>query len=775
MQRESSMKYPNRIHTFSSLGLLLAAAPTAVLAQAASATTEGLVEQVVVTARKRSEAATSVPVSLNVIDAAAINTFRVRNLADLAPLAHNVALFEDFPGAGIPTWIIRGVGLQDFNSNNTPAAAVYADGVYQAATVMGNAGLFDIDQVEILKGPQGGLYGRNTTGGAVLLNSNKADVLAKDYAVSLTHGSWQQSQADAMANLPISENAAVRIAARIEDGNGGWQQSLASGDEHGAKQRYDVRSWLHWAPTDKLSIDWKLQGGSEQSDIMLGRSIGMYDPAKPGKAYCAAILSGSRDDSKCVNFGALNRLRAGKPELVENLALQAADGSSVWSSTLNTQSNDYAGTLLQAAWQGSSFVFKSFTAWDIYDYGVSLDLDGSAGEFGHRISSSDIEVFSQEFQIQSLPDSDFSWLAGMVFSDEDFSEHRDFNLRDNLLVGLGRARLNYLQSTRSQAVYADAGYALTEHWSLNGTLRYTHEDKEYRDGDFYLPLARPFYFVQDLAADYSLDENLSGSLSLEYTPADDMLLYGKIAHGFKSGGFYGGFPFSAIEIKPYDAETLLAYEAGIKRTLPALNLQINAAVFTYDYRDVQGFVRDINPVTGTGVDRLTNQADARHDGAELELQWNPSEQWQLQAMVGWLDAKLVDATRKTTNVAGRQVLMEGTRPYAPRWSGNIQLLHRQVLAAGGMLQWALAYQVVSDFAGYQSSVIDAAVNKLPGFGRFDASLTWSAPQSNWQLMLWSRNLTDKTWRTRIKSDGLDSYVEFFGEPRSVGLTASWHY
>jgi len=145
------------------------------------------------------------------------------------------------------------------------------------------------------------------------------------------------------------------------------------------------------------------------------------------------------------------------------------------------------------------------------------------------------------------------------------------------------------------------------------------------------------------------------------------------------------------------------------------------------------------------------------------------------AMVGWLDAKLVDATRKTTNVAGKQVLMEGSRPYAPRWSGNLQLQHRQVLDSGSELQLGFAYQVMSDFAGYQSSPVDAAVNKLPGYGRFDASVTWNAPQSNWQLMLWSHNLTNKKYRTRVKSDGLDSYVEFFGEPRAVGLTASWHY
>lgn len=762
------MLCPFRKKVLSSLAVLLSAAPCVLLAQP-----NALVEQVVVTARKRSEPLASLPMSINVIPAATIERLNIRNLADIAPLAHNVSMFEDFPGAGIPTWIIRGVGLQDFNSNNTPAAAIYADGIYQVATVMSNSALFDVGQVEILKGPQGGLYGRNTTGGAVLLNTNKAQTTARDYKLSATYGSWQQAQVDAMANLPINADTAVRMAARVEDGRGGWQRSLSSGEEHGARQRWDARTWLHWSPAS-WTFDWKLQGGSDQSDIMLGRSIGMYG-IKPGQRYCDAVLNSQRDDANCLNFGALNRYRAGTPQLVENLALQPADGSAVWSSTLNTQSNDYAGTLLEAAWQGGGYTFKSLTAYDLFDYGVALDLDGSAGEFGHRISSSDIEVFSQELQLISPQQGALTWLAGVAFSSEDFSERRDFNLRDNVLVGLGRAKLNYEQHTQSRAIYVDAAYELSSQWTLNATARYTKEDKEYRDGDFYIPRATPFYFVRDLAADYSLDENLSGSIALEYRHDADTLTYVKASHGFKSGGFFGGFPFSAIEIQPYEAETLLAWEAGFRHNLPDYRLQLNAAVFSYDYRNVQGFVRDINPVTGTGVDRLMNQADARHDGAELELQWNPSAQWQVQAVLGWLDARLVDPKKRTTNVAGQQVFMQGTRPYAPRWSGSLQLLHRQALAAGGNLEWALAWQAMSDFAGYQSSPVDAVVNKLPGYGRIDASVTYSAPASQWQWRLWSRNLADKVYRTRVKSDGLNSYVEFFGEPRSVGLTASWRY
>lgn len=304
---------------------LLVAAPSIVLAQAAG------VDEVIVTARKRSERISDVAMSLNVIGGNTIERLHVRNLADLAPLAHNVAMFEDFPGAGIPTWIIRGVGLQDFNSNNTPAAAVYADGIYQVATVMGNQGLFDVAQVEVLKGPQGGLYGRNTTGGAVLLNSQRARLGKREAAVSLSHGRWQQSQADGMVNLPIGDSAAFRIAGRVENGTGGWQESLANGDEHGARQRWDLRSWLAWDLNNAWSVNWKLQGGRDESDIALGRSIGLYSRTTGG--LCAAVRAGERDDTNCINFAGVNRLSTGKASTIENLALQPDDGSRVWSST----------------------------------------------------------------------------------------------------------------------------------------------------------------------------------------------------------------------------------------------------------------------------------------------------------------------------------------------------------------------------------------------------------------------------------------------------------
>ncbi len=752
---------------------LLAEAQSSPKPSAQSSAQPSIVEQVLVTARKRSEDSSQVPISMNVVDGSTIESLHLRTLPELVSQTQNVSMFEDFPGAGIPTWVIRGVGLQDFNSNNTPTAAVFADGVYQVATVMGDLGLFDIDQVEMLKGPQGGLYGRNTTGGAVRLDSHRAVTGEHQQALSLTYGSWQQSLLDGMVNLPLNNEAALRLAAQVENGDGGWQHSLPTGERHGEKQRYDVRSWLHWNLADQWQLDWKVQSGKDDSDIPLGRSIGLYDPdprAIPG-TFCAAVLAGKRDDLHCINFGGVNQVYLGKYGAVENLAQQARDGSTVFSSPLNKQTNDYVSTMLELAWSGPDFIVKSISGIDHFNYGVALDLDGSGGEYGHRIASSEIEALSEELQLLSVKGGKIDWLLGMAISDEDFLEHRDFNLRDNALVGLEVGKLNYHQTTRSQSVYADLSLPLTDQWRLNGNVRYTHEQKHYRDGSF----DSPYFALKGLSADYSLDQHLSGSLGVEFQQDAGTLWYGKLSQGFKSGGFFGGFPFKAIEIAPYAAETLLAWEAGVKTNFPKQKLQLNLSAFSYDYRNVQGFVRDMNPLTGTGIDHLANQGDARHYGVEFEANWQLMPQWQLRSLLGWLDARFIKDGKTTLNIAQQQVLIEGQRPYAPHWSGNLQLRHQQSLAAGFQLNWMLSYSFMSDFSGHQPSLVDAAVNNLPGYGKFDASISAAANNSPWQLSVWAKNLTSKIYRTRVKDDGLNSYVEFFGEPRSVGISISYRH
>jgi len=206
------------------LGILLVAGVIPVAwGQAVSAQP---LQEVSVIAKKRAQNASEVDISLNVIRPEVLQSLNILNLPDATSLVENVSLFEDFTGAGIPTWVIRGVGLQDFNSNNTPTAAIYVDGAYQVATIMGSAALLDINTLEVLKGPQGGLYGRNTSGGAVLLNSNRAQLDSRMAQFNAGVGNWGRYQFQGVVNNPVGANTAFRIALQSETGSDAWQDSL---------------------------------------------------------------------------------------------------------------------------------------------------------------------------------------------------------------------------------------------------------------------------------------------------------------------------------------------------------------------------------------------------------------------------------------------------------------------------------------------------------------------------------------------------------------------
>src|SRR5690606_69494 len=228
-----------------------------------------------------------------------------------------------------------------------------------------------------------------------------------------------------------------------------------------------------------------------------------------------------------------------------------------------------------------------------FQYGVALDLDATAGEYGHRFSLSDIRQLRQELRLASTTPGRLEWLLGLVWNEERFEERRDFLGRDNVLAPLGRGRLAYDQNSSSQAGYGSLGFALDESWSLNAALRYTREGKDYENGNFYLRMTPPLYYLRDHAGSYTLSDRWSGRLGLDWAVHDTLLIYGAVSRGFKSGGFFGGFPFDPAEVRPYGEETIVAYELGLKSDLSA-TLRLNLALFHYDYRDVQGYLRELN-------------------------------------------------------------------------------------------------------------------------------------------------------------------------------------
>ncbi|MDT8398660.1 MAG: TonB-dependent receptor [Pseudomonadales bacterium] len=734
----------------------------------------GLLEEILVTARKRSENSQSIGLSMAVFDADALKTMNLKSLPDVSSAISNVELFEDFSGAGLPTWIIRGVGLQDFNTNNTPTAAVYVDEVYQTSTVMGTVGLFDVEQVEVLKGPQGGLYGRNTSGGAVLLKTRRPELQSNSGYTELSYSRWQNLAAEGAVNVGLTDSTALRVSGRSLSSSGAWQKSVVDNKAHGEKDLWDVRSWFTFQPSDNFTFDWKIQGGRDDSEIQLGRSVGLY---APNGGFCQAVLEGRRDDENCLNWAGVNRSLLGLP--FEPAASQRNDGSLVLSDPINQQKNNYLSNTFFISQKVVGATFFSISSFDRFDYGVDLDLDGSRGEFAHRLSSSDIEVLSQEFRLVSDSNERLNWLLGLSYNDEKFKERRDFLWRDNFLVvqqlGFEQARLAYNQTTRSAAVYGSLDYEISPRWSLNAALRYTDEDKTYKNGSLSVPVNPPVFLYRDLKRQYSLGSHWSGKAGLEWTPRDGMLVYGTLSRGFKSGGFFGGFPDVAEQVSPYKEEKITAYELGIKRDWFRQSLRLNASVFYYDYQDVQGFVTSINSLTNTQIDVLTNQGDAEHAGAEVELVWAPVEGLSLTGNISYLDARFKRSEIFSRNIDGILLPIEGRRPFAPEWSGAFAVNYVTTIAENYRMTGNLNYHYRSEFSGRLTSPADRAVNRLPGYGLLGARLDLSRVQDDWSLALWAKNILDKSYLNRIKSDGLRSYIDLFGEPRSFGASLSYQW
>jgi iron complex outermembrane recepter protein len=757
-----------------------AQAPTASLpstAQASGTNDDGII---VVTAQRRAQSINDVPISIAVIDADTLASRGVKDLAGVSNLVSNTQLFDN--GLGQPTWVIRGVGLLDFSPNNTPASAIYIDDVYQTSNAFGTVSLFDVDRVEVLKGPQGGLYGRNTSGGAVRIEIKRPALDKVEGSVSVGIERWQRVRGDAAVSVPIiADRVAIRLSGRGETSGSGWQTSIPTGQKWGKRERWSLRGQILAKLSDDVTARIVVDGGRDTSDLNLGSAIGTRSLAGVAPDFlCPALLAGRRDDTNCVPYGSLvNALFLGDP--LTNLAsTQSGDGRRVLAdpvSALNNRSFGVSGYLTAAI---GTAELTSITSFRKFDYLVQDDNDGSTGEFGHQQSASKFKVFSQDVRIASTGDSAVSWMIGGIFARDTIDEDRNFRFADNIPViqayGLTNpaqalANLRYRQRTTSWSGFGQIDYKLSDHWTIGGSARYSDETKSYRDGSFGFPVVGVLV-GSNLADEYSLKSHWTGKFNVQYQPNKRSLVYASVSRGYKSGGFFGGFPLNGqSSIVPYKEETVTAYEVGFKWAAADRNLGANGAVFYYDYADAQGFASFNDPILGA-ISRLSNIGDARHIGAELDGFWEPVRGLRFSGSIGYLDAKIRNGATGQ-GVLGTSFSYSGQRrDYAPKWSWTAGVDYGAAIGNIGKLNLAVNANGRSTLVeAHGPDVIDDVLGFIGGYTLVDAQLGFKSNRG-WAVGLYARNLLDTSYRLAQGSDGLNSNAEIFGEPRSYGLTAS---
>ncbi|GAW40613.1 Pesticin receptor precursor [Brevundimonas sp. SH203] len=745
-----------------SVSLLLAAAAFAPVAQAREGLTDGpgatpvepdTVSDIIVTARKKKERLSDVPIAISAFTGQQLQDRGVASLLDLSALSAGVVLREDVAGRASPSIVIRGVGYDDFRSNGNPAVAVTVDQVYYGSNALIGGALFDIDRVEILKGPQGTLYGRNTTAGAVnVITRGPSDQLAAD--VRGEYGSYRHFKGEAGIGGPITDQLGFRLAATYESGGGfltnkgtqayaGTSPSpkvpalplVPESDHVGDADFLALRGTLVFRPSDATTITAQVnqardRGDNSQSDVLGVSATGFREPDTDPHTYYGTFVPRIHSDQS----GAQVRLD------------QALGG----------------GLHLTAI--GAHIDLDRRYTFDPGDPRRSFDLD-----YQDHIKQDTVEV-----RLRGDTGRRVDWTAGAFY-------FRDTVQLGSLLDASDLVRTvfqtDYRQTRESWSLFGEADWKLAPRLTLTTGLRYNDETANFRGATLdlnpygasvagFVFTGVPVRFDNDFA-----DDNVSGRVVLSYRPDDGALLYGSFSRGFKSGGFDGSTIFSAPEALPFRSEQVNAYEVGAKMFGRGRPFTLTTAAFYYDFSDLQAnSIRTIGPVT-TAI--RTNVAKATIKGAEIDLTVRPTADARVGFNAAYLDSQVDDfVSSSPAEVARRN---GNALPDTPEMSFNIDAAYVFHLADG----WDLEPQVNVNFMGKHFKEIDNFV-PVASYTLVNLRLALTSPDRRWTLAAFGRNVTDETYFVGVIPAATSAGVvtgqqRIVGAPATYGLSLSLRY
>jgi iron complex outermembrane recepter protein len=721
--------------------ILVGSAGMAATAPSGALNDGGGLEEIVVTAQRREESAQSVGIAMSVLSGQSLADKSISYINDLQNAVPSLQVEPAF-GSSQPQFRLRGVGFIDYTSNNTSPVGVSLDGVAFALPIQTQGQLFDIDRVEVLRGPQGTLYGRNTTGGEINFVSNRPT--AETHAgFSLEYGSHNEVDAEGFVSGAIAEGLLGRLSVATEQG-GAWQRNRVTGQSLGDKDKVAVRGQLQWDPADtvdfRLGVHWAQDKSDEQGLYLLQP----YTPGAPGAATIPA------DTSRYVTGWALN------PAFAKIIGLNpdSKPGLNDSNNGVDLTSNiDFGGVKLTGITSYNKLIRREYADWDATQFDDSDEY-----------LNSDLNVFSQELRLASTGTGPFQWVAGVFYSNEDLREDFDSDLTDRLG---GIALTTYEQIANSVGVFAQGNYQFTDELKLTLGVREDHENRELKGLNTAFVPGVPSLTGGALGS--SIVSNLpSGKIELDYKPLSDTLIYGSISRGVKSGGFTAHNTTTAALADPFQPERLTAYEVGIKSDV-AQTLRVDTSVFYYRYRDQQILGKIFDDASQSYVGRFVN-ANSRISGGEVELEWRPVAAFQISQYAGFAEGYY---TSKLLNSDSPPVDYDGRPESFPKWSYGGDLSYTWNLGA-----YCLTAESNYSFHDTYSQFFLLGSNDftIPKYWLANANLSFSPVSGGpWTVTLWGRNIFDKSYDLTRNFFLPSSEVAAAGEPTTVGIRLSYKY
>ena len=767
------------------LGVTLVAGGSTVYSNALAAEDAGSeLEEIVVTARKREESLQVAPIAVSALSGSELEVRSMTNLMEVGSFAPNVIMGTGQGGSGgggNGQVYIRGIGQLDFLFTTDPGIGIYIDGVYHARTLGAVMDLLDLERIEILRGPQGTLFGRNTIGGAINVISSKPAEEFGGY-VEGTYGDFDRTDFRGSVDVPLIPGQLLAKAALSYKNRDGYGKRLdfASGekiDEAGDEDALSARGALRWQISDDLTADFIFDYSREREESV------------PTTLLQFEEFGGV----PIILWNALIGIPSGLPM---STAFITDDEDESFGTGPNHNELDAWGINATFEWDLGWATAKSITAYREMEGGFGRDGDGSPLPIVHTDQDQDQDQVSEELQLfGSSFDNRLDWVMGFYYFDEFGRDQNDvvltsglFNALESIPVQLTGAPcappflapgcpgnpinplldldfniFNEIDIT-SYAAFAQATAHFTDRFSITAGLRYTYEKKEY-----FLEhrrIASNTFIVPATNVEASWNEP-TPMFSVQYQWTDALMTYFTYSEGFKSGGF-NGRPIVAAAVESYDPEFLVNHEVGIKSEWFDRRLRLNAAAFFYNYDDLQFTAVSVDPASGTLLLVVDNVGKAEVTGFEIEMLARPMEGLDINGAVGYTDFEIVELDPGVT-----EATLDSKMIRTPKWTGSAGIQYAWPAGEYGRVtvrgDWT--YEARS-FADIQNTPVLAR----DAHSIFNARLTWNLSATTfgggWDLAVFGTNLTDE----RVLVNGLSALSSFgtaegfYNRPREWGVS-----
>ncbi len=799
------MKLTN--HRSLSLTTLLCAS---ILAADLAAAQEAVLEEITVTAQRREQNLNDVGISISAITGQQMVELGITNATEMAAITPGLVVTETQP-SGVPIYTIRGVGFDDYMVGSNSTVGVYADDVALPYPVMTQGVMFDVQRIEVLKGPQGDLYGRNNTGGAINIISNQPTE-EFEAGVSVDAGNFKYIRADAFVSGALGDSVGARLAVTSTQQREGWQESVSRpGDKLGEIDELGARLILTWTPSDTVDVALNLTANRDRSDgqaafvqeltsaaVPVNTQPGLATTNDPTLYPVLAFLAGLPVSP---NFAGFADVLAFAPSSEDPTA---AD----WG-LRPRRDNSGAGAALTVNWDiNDSLGLTSITGYREFERDETQDWDGTPLAMWDSFMDSEIDSLSQEIRLSYDAGGGATWVGGVYLSTDSVTDEFIGDVSNTGAggggLGFNAFRTAYEQDTDTLGVFAHAEWELSDSFRLTLGARYTDESREWEGctydvgGDiswlynnvFLLskPGMIPFEADECLSIDGSAinpltgeidnpvfaervnTDNFSGKVGLDFFPNDDVLVYASIGTGFKSGGYNGSPVNDWSAMTAYSEETLTAYELGIKATLSDGAMQLNAAAFHYDYEDKQVY-DSVDTLFGPLV-RLTNVPESEIQGLELEFSWLPTDSLDISLAATFLDSEIIEYTDfYGADLAGFELAQTPDLQYSGIVTYDIDLASGMVVRLMTDFNYTDSYHTILSDAGglvvYEDMVADS-------WFIYNGRVALLSADNTWSVAVWGRNIGDEFYQPS-KNWGNDMTFGMAGMPRSYGVNFTYNW